>query len=264
MKFAAGNFSTGSFYDSIRFASQYGFKGIEMLAWWDLDLELARNTLRENEVTLSATLLGSRDKATHEATSWYHGMVYEDAVDAIVKAFHETAEAAHIIGTRNIVMITGNERSDISREAQTENCVKALRTLAPIAEAEGLTIVLEPLNRLVDHKGYFLNTSADAFELIRKVDSRAVRVLFDIYHQQITEGNLIRNITSNIDLIGHFHIADNPGRNQPGTGEINYPKVFEAIKNSRYDGWLAFECGRTVSSDEMARTMRELTLPYED
>lgn len=263
MKFAAGNFFSTSFYENIRLAAEYGFKGIEMLGWQDIDLELTRETLTKYDMNISAILLGSRDKTTHEATSWRHGMVYEDAVEPIVQSFRETAYAAGILGVRNIVMITGAERDGVSRDVQLENCVKALRTIAPMAEAEGLCIVVEPLNRLVDHPGYFLNTSADAFELIRRVDSPAVRVLFDIYHQQITEGNLIRNITSNIDLIGHFHIADNPGRCEPGTGEINYPKVFEAIKEAGYGGWLAFECGRTVESDEIAEKMRALTAPYE-
>lgn len=263
MKFAAGSFFNTSFYENIRLASEYGFKGIEMLSWQDIDLELTRDTLLKHDMTLSAILLGSRDKTTHAATSWHHGMVHEDAVEPIIKAFRETAEAAKILGTKNIVMITGAERDDISREAQLENCAAALRTIAPMAHEAGLCIVVEPLNRLVDHSGYFLNTSADGFKLIKMVDSPAVRVLFDIYHQQITEGNLIRNITENIDLIGHFHIADNPGRCEPGTGEINYPKVFEAIKKTGYDGWLAFECGRTVSAEEMAKNMRSLTMPFE-
>lgn len=263
MKFAAGSFFNSSFHENIRLAAEYGFKGIEMLSWWDVEAELTRQTLDRYDMTLSAILLGSRDKATHAATSWRHGMVYEDAVEPIVQAFRETAYAAHKLGVSNIVMITGAERDDVSRDAQLENCVTALRTIAPMAEAEGVKIVVEPLNRLVDHPGYFLNTSADAFDLVRAVDSDAVRVLFDIYHQQITEGNLIRNITENIDLIGHFHIADNPGRCEPGTGEINYPKVFEAIKKAGYDGWLAFECGRTVESHEMAEKMRALTALYE-
>ena len=85
-----------------------------------------------------------------------------------------------------------------------------------------------------------------------------VSALFDIYHQQISEGNVIRNITENIDMIGHFHIADNPGRNQPGTGELNYKNIFKAIQNTGYDRWLAFECGRTVEVPDLVRDMHVL------
>jgi hydroxypyruvate isomerase len=89
----------------------------------------------------------------------------------------------------------------------------------------------------VNHKGYYLATSAEGFEVIREVGSPAVKLLFDIYHQQITEGNLIANIRAGIDLIGHFHTADNPGRNELGTGEINYRNVFKAIEETGYQGF---------------------------
>lgn len=263
MKFSAGYFFNVPFHENIRLVAEYGFSAVEMLSWQELELEETARVLRENGVTLSAILLSSRSSEIREAVGWKHGIVWEDAREAFVRAFHETADAAEILGAPNIVVITGAERTDASREEQMENCAAALSSVADEAAARGLTLVVEPLNRLVDHEGYFLNTSADAFHLIRRVDSPAVRVLFDIYHQQITEGNLIRNIRDNIDLIGHFHIADNPGRNQPGTGEINYPRVLEAIKSSGYDGYLAFECGSTLPPEELAREMRALTSPYE-
>jgi hydroxypyruvate isomerase len=124
-------------------------------------------------------------------------------------------------------------------------------------------IVLEPLNVLVNHMGYFLVTTEEAAKMIKAVDSPNCKILFDIYHQQISEGNVIRNIKNNIDLIGHFHIGDNPGRNQPGTGELNYTKIFEAIKETGYDRWLAFECGRTVEVPELVRDMHALIDPFD-
>lgn len=264
MIFSAGCFIDASFEEIIRFAAEHGFRAIERLGWCDLDLEKCAGVLRDCGVELSATFLSSRSSEVCEAIGWHRGIVWEDSKAAFERAFEETAEAAEILGARNIVVITGGERDDVSREVQTENCIAALSSVADEAYRRGLTLTVEPLNRIVDHKGYFLNTSADAFDMIRRVNSPAVRVLFDIYHQQITEGNLIRNIRDNIDLIGHFHIADNPGRNQPGTGEINYPRVFEAIRDTGYDGYLTFECGSTVSPEELAHDMRELTRPYEN
>lgn len=263
MRFSAGCFFDADFNENIRLVAQYGFGAIERLSWRDLDLEKTRDVLRKNNVTLSAILLDSEDEKAREAVGWKHGIVHEDAEEPFIRAFRETLHAAVTLETKNIVVITGAERDDVSREIQKNNCISALRAVADEALEARVTIVIEPLNRLIDHPNYFLNTSADAFDIIRAVDSPAVRVLFDIYHQQITEGNLIRNIRENIDFIGHFHIADNPGRNEPGTGEINYPRVFEAIKNSGYNGYLAFECGSTVSPESLAKSMRELTLPYE-
>jgi hydroxypyruvate isomerase len=134
--------------------------------------------------------------------------------------------------------------------------------MAEIAEAEGIMIVVEPLNILVNHMGYYLVTTEEAVKMIKAVDSPNCKILFDIYHQQISEGNVIRNITNNIDLIGHFHIADNPGRNQPGTGELCYANIFKAIQATGYDRWLAFECGRTVDVPDLVRDMHCLIDPF--
>ena len=134
--------------------------------------------------------------------------------------------------------------------------------MAHIAEEEGIMIVVEPLNILVNHMGYYLVTTEDAVRMIKAIDSPNCKILFDIYHQQISEGNVIRNIKDNIDLIGHFHIGDNPGRNEPGTGEINYENVFRAIRDTGYDRYLAFECGRTVPVPELMVNMHRLVDPF--
>ena len=124
-------------------------------------------------------------------------------------------------------------------------------------------IVLEPLNILVNHMGYYLVTTEQAVRMIKAVDSPNCKILFDIYHQQISEGNVIRNATENIDLIGHFHIGDNPGRQEPGTGEINYDNVFRAIRDAGYDRYLAFECGRTVPVPQLCANMHALIDKYD-
>ena len=95
-----------------------------------------------------------------------------------------------------------------------------MRKAAEIVEKENMNLVIEPLNLLVNHPGYHLSTSEDSFDVIDKIGSDNVKILFDIYHQQITEGNLIQNITENINKIGHFHAAGNPGRNEITKGEI--------------------------------------------
>ena len=109
-----------------------------------------------------------------------------------------------------------------------------------------MTLSIETLNVLVDHKGYYLATSEEGFRMVDAVGSPRVRLLFDIYHQQITEGNLIANITANLGKISHFHLADVPGRHQPGTGEINYLNVFRAIAAKGYTGFLGLEMWPTV------------------
>lgn len=263
MRFSASGWFSDDWYQNVEAAAKYGFAGIEQLGWTELDISRAAATLRSCGITNSTIALDSRDPDKSRRVGFKYGMVHEDALPDILSAFRETADAARELGVPNIVIITGFARKDVSREVQHMNCVDALRAIAPIAEEYGVMALLEPLNSAVDHSGYFLTSSAEAFDIIRAVGSPSVRVLFDIYHQQINEGNLIRNITENIDLIGHFHIADNPGRCEPGTGEINYNSVLCAIQNTGYDGWLAFECGASVPADELAPRMRMLVSPFE-
>ncbi|HBQ64814.1 MAG TPA: hydroxypyruvate isomerase [Clostridiales bacterium] len=245
-------------YDKFREAEKRKFKAIEMLKWFDLDLERAKKEIERTGVEIPAVMVGSDSPQKMQILKESGGIVSQDAHALFLEAFRETVRAARILGARNIVVTTGNEINGMPRARQHGNIVQALRAAAPWAEDAGIQIVLEPLNVLVDHKGYYLSTTAESVEIIREVDSPAVRILYDIYHQQITEGNLIHNIRSNIEYIGHFHAADVPGRHQPGTGEINYRNVFKAIRDTGFDGTVAFECILSEDVDKVCPKVWEL------
>jgi hydroxypyruvate isomerase len=181
-------------------------------------------------------------------------LVAPGSAGRFVPALKESLAAAKRLGCREIIAAVGNELKDIPRARQHENCVEAFRAAAPLCEDAGVTLTIETLNVLVDHKGYYLATSEEGFRMVDEVGSPRVRLLFDIYHQQITEGNLIANITGNIAKIGHFHVADVPGRHQPGTGEINYLNVFRAIAAKGFTGFLGLEMWPTV---DHAKAVRE-------
>lgn len=264
MKFSAsGGWFGGDWYEHIESGAKNGFRGVEQLDWLGLDFDRAKKVLNENGVTSTAIVIQSAKKENMKLTAWSHGMVWEDSRPAFIESFCESVAAAKAMNVPNIIATTGNERADVSREEQFDICVGTLKEMSKIAEAEGIMIVVEPLNILVDHGGYFLVTTEEAVRMIKAVDSPNCKILFDIYHQQISEGNVIRNIRNNIDLIGHYHIADNPGRKQPGTGELNYSNIFKAIQETGYDRWLAFECGRTVEVPELMRDMHALIDPFE-
>ena len=110
-----------------------------------------------------------------------------------------------------------------------------------VVAPHGITLIVEPLNTLVNHAGYYLNYTREAFEIMREVSSPYVKILFDIYHVQIMEGNLIDTIRKNIAHIGHFHVGDVPGRHEPGTGEIDYGNVFRAIRELGFRDFVAME-----------------------
>jgi hydroxypyruvate isomerase len=110
-----------------------------------------------------------------------------------------------------------------------------------LVAASNLTAIVEPLNSVINHRGFFLTTCVEGAKLIRQVDNLHVRLLFDVYHEQVQIGNVIRTLTEAADVVAVFHIADNPGRNDPGTGEINYHNVYKAIQKSGYSGYVAME-----------------------
>ena len=129
---------------------------------------------------------------------------------------------------------------------QTAHVVESLKQACSLLEPHGLVMVLEPLN-FRDHPGLFLTESPQAYEICKAVNSKSCKILFDIYHQQIQEGNLIPNIESCWDEIGYFQIGDNPGRKEPLTGEINYNNIFKFIKEKNFDGILGMEHGKSLS-----------------
>jgi hydroxypyruvate isomerase len=132
---------------------------------------------------------------------------------------------------------------------QTSNVVESLKQACEILEPHNLVMVLEPLN-FRNHPGMFLTESPQAYQICKAVNSPSCKILFDIYHQQIQEGNLLPNIESCWDEIAYFQIGDNPGRNEPTTGEINYKNIFKYIYNRGYQGILGMEHGNSVTGKQ--------------
>lgn len=178
------------------------------------------------------------------------GMVNPDDHDRLVEYFTARIKVALQLNCKHLVGLTGNARDDVSYDQQTAYIVQCLKRLAPIAEDNDVILVMEALNPLVDHPGFFLTRTDQTMDILSEVDSPNVKMLFDIYHQQVTEGNVIRNATEHIDQIRHFHVADNPGRHEPGTGELNYTNIFKAIAATGYTGFVALECGHSTGNHE--------------
>ena len=158
-------------------------------------------------------------------------------------------EVAKRVNAKWMTVVPGNLdlRKDMSY--QTSNVIETLKRASDILEPHNLVMVLEPLN-FRDHPGLFLTESPQAFQICKAVDSPSCKILFDIYHQQIQEGNLIPNIDDTWDEIAYFQIGDNPGRKEPTTGEINYQNVFKFIYEKGYDGILGMEHGNSMQGIE--------------
>ena len=119
--------------------------------------------------------------------------------------------------------------------------MQTLKDAKPILDTYGVVLMLEPLNTYINHPGYYLTSSAEAFDIVREVDHPCAKIVFDIYHQQVMEGNIISNVTNNLDCIAHLHAAGNPGRNELQYGEINYHAIFDALDKAGYTGACGLE-----------------------
>lgn len=216
-----------------------GFEVYEFWGWWNKDLDAVEKATKDNGLRVGACCVQTA------FTGDVAPMLLPAGKEAFVQAVKDCLKVAPRLNCDRFIVTTGNELKDVSRAEQHKACVDALKAAAPVVEDAGITLVLEPLNLLVDHAGYYLSTSEEAFQILDEVGSPKVKLLFDIYHQQITEGNITRNITNNIDKIGHFHVADNPGRHEPGTGEINYRYIFGRINATNYSGVMGLEFSAT-------------------
>lgn len=161
------------------------------------------------------------------------------------------------LSCENLIVHSGPVLPDTSRDVQHTNIVEGLLSVVDIANDADVTILLEPLNDM-DFPDTYLTSSDEGFDIIRQVNSPSVRLLFDVYNQQISEGNLSRRLISNLDLIGHIHIADVPGRHEPGTGEINYRYILRLLRKHGYRGYIGLDFVPRVDSNASLRAMRAL------
>lgn len=170
--------------------------------------------------------------------------------EKFLREIGESVEVAKRVNAKWMTVVPGYVDLSLEMAYQTANVVETLRRASEILEPHGLVMVLEPLNWWANHAGQFLTKIPQAYEICRAVDSPSCKILFDIYHQQITEGNIIPNIDKAWTEIGYFQVGDNPGRNEPGTGEINYVNVFGHIHSKGFDGIVGMEHGNSKPGKE--------------
>jgi len=148
------------------------------------------------------------------------------------------------------LVVPGRYDERLHRDYQTANVIDNLRHCCDVLEPSGLVMVIEPLNTIRDHPGLFLTGVPQAYEICRAVNRPVCKIVDDMYHQQITEGNIIPNIDAAWNEIAAFHIGDNPGRNEPTSGEMNYRNIFKHIHSKGYQGILCMEHGKSLKDKE--------------
>ena len=169
----------------------------------------------------------------------------------------KTIEVAKKLRCNKLITCSGNFQKNITDESQRDLIIDTLSEASKIAEREGITLLLEALNSTYDHPGYYLNSSLKGFEIIKQVNSPNLKLLYDVYHMQIMEGNIINTIMENLSMIGHFHSAGLPGRNELYLGEINYYNILKMLDEKNYTGYFGMEYWPTIDSKLSLNLIRD-------
>jgi len=214
--------------DAIKELGSLGYTACEFWQFWDKDLDAIIAAGREHNVKILGFLTKGMNLVDRSQRGTY------------LEGLKVSVDAANRCGAGMLLTQVGND-TGASRERQMENITETLNMCGPILDSTGITLLVEPLNLRVNRPGYFLYSTEDAVRIIKNATVPGVKILFDIYHQQIMEGNLTANILENIGMIGHFHAAGCPGRGELTTGEINYPNIFSAIEQAGYEGYMGLE-----------------------
>lgn len=233
--------------DQLKFAADQGFT-----AWEDNGLkgkpvelqEKIAKTMQQLDIQMGVFVatgsFGEVTFAKQDKNVW----------EKVLQDIKDSVEVAKRTNVTWMTVVPGLYDKKLAWDYQTANCIELLKRCCGILEPHNLVMVLEPLNWHTNHPGVFLTKIPQAYLICRAVNSPSCKILFDIYHQQITEGNLIPNIDKAWDEVAYFQCGDNPGRKEPGTGEINYRNIFAHIHKKGFDGIMGMEHGNSQSGAE--------------
>jgi len=216
--------------ERIEQAAACGVAAIEFWQWKDKDLDVIARGKEAAGVDVAA--LGGLEQAIPNDPA---------TADAATAELLESVATARQIGAKGVIVHTGQALKDLGRDVQFETVAQVIDAAADEAGRAHADLLLEPRNARTDFPGTLLSSTAEALTIIDRIDRPNVKLLFDVYHQFITEGSVLHLIEAHIDRIGHFHVADVPGRGEPGTGALEYKEIFGLIDSLGYTGYVGLE-----------------------
>jgi hydroxypyruvate isomerase len=247
-------FTEHDFLDRFDAAARAGFKAVEYIGPYEYEAEMVAARLAKNGLTQALFNLPPGDWSKGE-----RGIaILPDRVDEFRRGVDTAIAYAKALGCGQVNCLAGIAPEDIEAAVLEETFVENLIYAADRLEAAGVKLLIEAINTR-DIPGFFLNTSKQALAIIDRVGSKNLYFQYDIYHMQIMEGDIARTIEANLDRIAHIQLADNPGRHEPGTGEINYPFLYEHFDRIGYSGWIGAEYKPKAGTEAGLRWFRQVT-----
>ncbi len=244
-------FRNQPFEERLEKVVEAGYQGVELVGefkkWSEEDFRKANRKKRALGLTFDATAgLG-------------HGVADPRAREAFLTDFRAMMKTVDQLECPSLIVLSGNKLPGMTREIQHESCIEGLKRAAEIAERQNVKLLLENIDP-EENPNYYLTSVAEGFKIIEEVNHPQVKFLYDFFHEQISEGNLIAKLEKNIERVGLVHIADVPGRHEPGTGEINYANIFKRLGQLKYKGYVAMEFLPTGDPVETLRAAGEMAL----
>lgn len=220
------------FLDRIRAAADLGFPAIEFWPWNNKDIDAIAGLTNELGIEVA------------QFTAWGFDPDMNDPKnhDNVVKTIEESCRVAKRLKCRKMTVVGGDDQPGMTQPEMHQNITTALKRAAPVAESHDVMLILEPMNIRVDHKGHCLYGSEPAVRICREVGSSHVKINWDLYHMQISEGDLCGRLRDGFDQVGYVQLADHPGRTEPGTGEIHYNRVLKELYDLGYRDYVGVEC----------------------
>ena len=230
---------------AVKKVKEHGFDIVEFGDWREFDLDEMKRVADAYGMQITSFFTTNFNMTAPEIRKeWLDGL-------------KESCAAAKRAGVKMIIT-QGGPDTGARRDFQRSSIIAAIREARPILEEYGVTLLIEPLNTYVDHPDAFLSKATEGFDIVREAGNPYAKILFDIYHEQVMEGNIIPNITNNLDAIGHLHAAGHPGRIDLNLGELNYNVIFDAIDKSAYKGVCSLEHRSVPGGDVTLETVKKL------
>jgi hydroxypyruvate isomerase len=248
----------GPFEKRLEVASQAGVQSVELVSehinWTDEQIRDMKKLAASLHLKMD-TILAQSDWGRRPVT-----MVKPEDREGFLADVRQAIVFAQKLEVPQIILMSGNDVAGRTHEEQYASMLESVKRAGDLAAKANLTLIIEPLNSKVDHKGVFLSTCGEGLKLVKESQNPHVKLLFDIYHEQVQVGNVIRTMREAAPNVAVFHIADNPGRNDPGTGEMNYENIYKAIASFGYKGYVTMEYlpvgDQTASLTRATKNMR--------
>jgi hydroxypyruvate isomerase len=229
----------GTFEQKLEKAAAAGVQSVELVAehiqWTNAQVAEAKKRARSLKLGMD-TIIATPDWKGRPVS-----MVKPAEREGFLKDVRQAIEWAKKLEIPQIILMSGDEVPGVPRADQYASLLEGTKRAGDLAAQAGVTLIVEPLNNKVDHRGFFLTNCVDGLQLVKEVNNPHVKLLFDLYHEQVQLGNVTRSAVAAAPWVAVYHVADNPGRNDPGTGEMNYANIYAAIKKSGYSGYVTME-----------------------